>query len=227
MTMKPLRIECRLSSPMAGPGIPHLDALVEQMCCSHHPDLCVPRGVPIPREAVGTIPIPLCRGTVPGFDMPIPLCSAGIASVARQDSNQHFTRSIAAEDFSDVASRVKIATTGGEHRSYRLPLRTRCIDAVVWFAKGDRRELRRELKRVHGLGKKLSQGWGRVREWIVEETDIQAWWYADSEAGTVLMRELPAGDYLPNDLVGFRPWHGGAVPPYWQADLFCEMVQPC
>jgi len=225
MTMRPLRVECRLSSPLAGPGVPHLDALVEQMCCSHHPDLCVPRGQAIPREALGTIPIPLVRERI--GDLPIPLCSAGIASQTLTDTNQHYTRSIAAEDFSDVASRVKIATTGGEHRSYRLPLRTRVVDSVVWFAKGDKRELKRELRRVHGLGKKISQGWGRVKEWIVEETDTAAWWYWSCGYGTVLMRELPSGDHLPKDLVGFRPWYGGCCPPYWQADLFREIVQPC
>jgi hypothetical protein len=41
------------------------------------------------------------------------------------------------------------------------------------------------------------------------------------------MRTLPAGPWLPPDLIDFRPDFGAAVPPYWHPDRYTEIVVPC
>lgn len=220
----PLKIVAYLDGPFAG-AVPKLDAIVEYCAAAHHPN-GLPRGTPIPREQVGTLPIPLVRREVCGYR--VPACSAGIIAVPLVDTHEHFCRSIASEDFSDCNQRIKIATTGGEHRSYRLPLRIRLVPSIVWFAVGWRAPLLKELRGVTAIGKKPSHGFGRVQSWEVTEWEHDWSWFAPVDGGTLLMRPLPAETpNLPADLVGYRKWHGGVVPPYWQQDLFCAMVEPC
>lgn len=220
----PLRVICTLASDLAG-DVPHLDAILEQVASMHFPG-GVPRGQPVPRNLVGTLPIPIRRKHLAG--LPIPLCSSGIVSEVRSDQHSHFTRSIAAEDFSCVDSRRRMSTTGGVYRSYRLPLRVRTADQIVWFCVGWRRDLLHELKHIQFIGKKNSQGFGRVVSWEVEHDEEDRSWYASGPGGRlVLMRPLPVCDEVPNDLLGARRWHGGCCPPYWQKDLHCEIWDPC
>lgn len=80
---------------------------------------------------------------------------------------------------------------------------------------------------IHRLGKKGSMGYGTVSRWEVRETDNDYSWFAASDCGTVLMRPLPVGDYLPADLIGARRSYGGCVPPYWQTEFWTEIVEPC
>lgn len=223
---RPLKVSAVLCSGIAG-DVPMLDALLEyQMahrCDPAHLGKVQPNGEHVP----GTLPIPVARRRVDGFDWPIPVCSSPIFQTAR-DGREHFARRFDADPtVIDPSQRKVYATNSGEFRSYRLPLRVRLIERIVWFCVGEAHKVRVLLKDVQYLGKKTSQGHGRVASWTVEHFDRDMAWFAESDAGPVLMRPLPAGDYLPKTLTGSRRWFGGVVPPYWDRAYMVEAVVPC
>ena len=120
-----------------------------------------------------------------------------------------------------------IATTNAEFKSYRLPLRVRNIERVVWFCVGVGAELRRLLRDVRLLGKKTSQGYGVARAWEVDSAEEDWSWFSPSDAGKLLMRPLPMSCADAIGAVGGRRFYGGIVPPYWDAEYFAEGLSPC
>lgn len=232
--MRPLKVTARLASGAKVAGdVPMLDALIE-WCMSRHVGRTLGLAHDLESDRApyrpGVIPTPILRRRVEGFPWPVPLCSSPIFRAAADD-HAHYNRAFRADPLliRPDARRV-YSSTNGEFKSYRLPLRVRLIERVVWFclAKDARgvKEVRRLLREVTYLGKKTSQGYGRVAEWVVEDIEQDWSWYAPSESGPVLMRPLPVSA-VPEGTLGGRRWFGGIVPPYWCADYFAEMVQPC
>jgi hypothetical protein len=86
--------------------------------------------------------------------------------------------------------------------------------------------MRELLAGVISIGKKISQGHGRVKRWIIEPCDLDLSWFCGSQL-MQLMRPLPWGDWLPADLAGYRRSFGSCVPPYWHPARFMEIVVPC
>src|SRR5690606_35922508 len=103
--------------------------------------------------------------------------------------------------------------------------RIRGIERAVWFVVGHRRQIVDRLKKVEFIGKKTSIGYGRVGGWEVENADEDWSWFAPSDDGPVLMRPLPA-ELVQEKVRGCRRWYGSPVPPYWQRNLFAEIMQP-
>lgn len=243
----PVKVTCELAAPLAGDA-PMLDALVEWVMSLHmssvmrtsngHRHLVEPRGRGQPVSEPGKIPIPICRSFVDG--LPIPLCSSPILGPVYSDGVEHVGKSLALEQSHLLAAEERkiVSTTGGWTKSYRLPLRIRTVERIVWFAavkSCDRasqrrryvRELGKLLRRVYSIGKKTADGYGRVSAWRVEEVAEDWSWFAPSGDGPVLMRPLPAACRLPDGLRGFRPDFGAVTPPYWQRSFWRSSVLPC
>jgi hypothetical protein len=226
-------VTCRLASPLAG-SPPALDALLESALSLYHPK--AEPGYKIDRAGLcpppGTVPIPLLRRGVRGHDgrlWPVAACSDPILPVAEAECVEHVAKRIGVEDAGllSPAARVVVSTSNSWTKSYRLPLRVRRVECIRWFASGNRRETLKVLRRIHAVGKKIADGYGRVAAWEVEEVAEDRSWFARSEAGLVLMRTLPAGDYLPADLLGSRADFGAAVPPLWHPERYTEIITPC
>lgn len=64
--------------------------------------------------------------------------------------------------------RGKIIIEAGRYKSYRMPIFYRVTLLIEWYAVGDRAEIEALLTTCTHIGKKRSQGWGRVSKWIVE-----------------------------------------------------------
>jgi hypothetical protein len=91
-----------------------------------------------------------------------------------------------------------VVTKSGSYKGYQMPLYTRHALYVRWYCVGHRAEIERLLRHAQNLGKKVSQGYGAVLRWTVEE-----WledWSVQSPRG--LMRAVPQTGGL---LAGFRP----------------------
>lgn len=246
--MRPLKVTCWLNSPLAGEP-PRLDALLEWVMSfrmrtvmesrnggRHVTGMPKHRGMPV---VPGAIPIPIERHRVDGYRWPIPLCSDPIYAGAI-DGVESFAKRFAAEHASLMAEseRRQIAVSTGPFKSYRLPLRIRPVDHIVWFcagrtnghAEGGRPPgcaIRKLLKKVFAIGKKTAFGYGQVSLWEVEQADHDWSWFAPSDAGTVLMRTLPASAMLPTDLVGFKRTEASPVAPYWMRENYAQVVAPC
>lgn len=220
------KVTAILSSPFAGDA-PYLDALLEcEMALRHGKAHTVQRGDPAP--LVGEVHLPLLRGDFAGV-RGIPRCSAPIF-VADAQRHEHYTKRISVEnaDLLREDQRLVVATGNSWTKSYRLPNKITNCREVAWFVGGSkRRNLWSLLKRVRSIGKDRSQGYGRVSQWIIEETEHDNSWFADLPQGRLLMRVLPWSDDLMRGVIGARRWHGGFAPPYWHPDRQMEVAIPC
>lgn len=226
--MQSVKVIAVLANELAGCA-PQLDAmLIKARCrmyesppherCDPAPDMSLMPPIPIHREILGGWLVHACSSPV----VPVPI------NERHSRISQHFPRELSS--YLKAKEQGTIATTNGAQKSYYLPVRKRLVDCVVWFAKvhDSPSVLRRELKRsITHIGQDRAQGCGRVYEWRVEAVADDYSWYAPCEHGVVLMRQLPYGDWLPNNLIGFRRDYDSVTPPYWHPERRTEIVTPC
>lgn len=251
--MSLLKVTAILSSPLAtNEDLPHLDGILTSEMSRKKRTILESinggRHAGIVIDSPGSIPIPIETRRVTGFPWPIPLCSNAIIPESRETADR-IAKRFPAERSEDLhpSRRIQINTTGGENKSYYLPVRVIHAERVVWYCVGRGRpqrgvtrdgnlrqgrkgggcEIRKLLRGVAAIGDRTNIGYGRVRDWIVEPTDLDIAWFAPSEAGPVLMRSLPASMPMPDGMVGDRAWFGGVVPPYWGREYYAECVVPC
>jgi CRISPR type IV-associated protein Csf3 len=100
--------------------------------------------------------------------------------------------------------RGKVIVEQGAYKAYHMPVFYRVADRIDWYCVGDRIEIERLLSTVTHLGKKAAQGWGRVREWVIESwpVDWSAWREGHLTRGVPLEDAAGARDLL---LYGVRP----------------------
>lgn len=217
--MEPLKITANLVSPIAGEP-PMLDSILcYQVTGKRHltrPNMKCNPVPPFPR-------IPLYCKEIQGVD--VPCCSNPIIRV-NTDRHEHYAKRLAVEHSSVLAeqNRLIVSMAGQVFKSYRLPLRTRLCDKVVWFAVGRGRVLRRMLREISAIGVKRSQGFGRVSHWIVENVEHDWSWFADTDHGPLLMRCLPK---IQTDAIGWKPHFKAVRWPYWHQENFVEVIEPC
>lgn len=208
---------------------PKLDSLLEAILCRHHgktdPGRKLARGLPPPPQ--GEIPIPIKRQWLGPWL--VGRCSDPILGPVASDGHDHVCKRVEAGNAGllEPSARIKMPVANSWTKSYRFPLRVRVVDRIVWFAEGDRRSVRKTLKQCRWLGKKTAIGYGRVAEWIVEEVEEDMCWFAATNDGPLLMRNLPVGPWLPDGLVGARPDFIACSTPYWHPERFTEAVVPC
>ena len=118
--------------------------------------------------------------------------------------------------------RGKIDLSSGTYKAYRMPVFYRAALWVEWYIVGDLEAIRYLLACVTHVGKKTSQGWGRVRNWVVEPAaeDWSVW-----REGK-LMRGIPIYHW-PRDLGEARKLGiYGIRPSYWDKRNQMELVMP-
>lgn len=67
--------------------------------------------------------------------------------------------------------RGKVIIEQGPYKAYHMPVFYRTATRIEWYAIGDLVRVRELLATVTHIGKKRSQGWGRVSKWHVELWD--------------------------------------------------------
>lgn len=129
----------------------------------------------------------------------------------RDHWNKRFDTGLAAlVDFQ--GRRGKVLVEQGEYRAYHHPVSYRVARAITWYCVGDRREITALLATATHLGKKTSQGWGRVMAWRVEPwpEDWSVW------RGDQLMRAVPVEQAEGRGPVTVG--HYGIRPSYYRTD---------
>jgi len=240
--MRAVKVTARLASELSG-NAPQLDGLLVKVRSLMHPSAGAHERYDEAPPMNLLPPIPIHREMVNGWwvhrvSSPI---LAPVESDRHQRIAQHFPRGLSL--LLAKGERGVIATTNGQHKSQWLPVRRRLVERIVWFAvvHDSPAVLRRELKRsltdvdlnclINGaihVGAHRKLGSGRVAEWTVEAIDEDYSWFAPHPDGTVLMRQLPYGEWLPKDLIGFTRDYGSVTPPYWHPGRnVVDMVTPC
>lgn len=94
--------------------------------------------------------------------------------------------------------RGKVDAKSGYYKNYRMPIVTYLVPKLEWYAVGELKEVVLLVDEITHIGKKRSQGFGRVQRWTVEE------WPEDLS----FLRAIPD----PNGDMEM-----GIRPPYWLA----------
>lgn len=71
-------------------------------------------------------------------------------------------------DFGKKSGLINIKSD--KYKNYRVPLLKILTNKVYWYCDGDKDEIEKLLGQITHIGKKTSQGFGEVLEWIVEDT---------------------------------------------------------
>lgn len=98
--------------------------------------------------------------------------------------------------------RGKVIIEQGQYKAYHMPVFYRHALAVSWYCVGEQSAVQDLLRSVTHIGKKTSQGWGRIIDWKIEKVDYD--WSVWDDGGS-LMRSIP-------DETGILY---GCRPPYW------------
>ena len=189
-----IKVSCHLATPIAGDP-PMLDALIEfEMAQRQGKAEKIQRSEPAP--VYGEIHIPMLRQQIGG--LLVPCCSSPIM-VSQRQTTEHFGKRLSVEHSNLLSprQRKKVAMGNATYKAYHLPLRLHRVDRIVWFARATRRHTLKLLKSVHSIGKKRSQGYGRVDRWEAERIEADLSWYAPSDRGPVLMRSASQRLTLP------------------------------
>lgn len=105
--------------------------------------------------------------------------------------------------------RGTVNTTSARYRAYHMPVYYRTAQKVEWYCVGEKTMIEKYLALVTHIGKKRSQGWGRVARWeVVEWTED----WSEIKEGKP-MRALPAQDFPEGH--EFKLRHYAVRPPYY------------
>lgn len=120
-----------------------------------------------------------------------------------------------------------VLTGSGPYKSRRNPEIIKNISEIKWFAYADKRETRKLLKKIMALGHKRSYGYGKITEWIFEETNQEADVFViDENQNKILMKTVPYEFAIQNNLKGFIRSYGSFRPPYWHPENYTDIAIP-
>lgn len=108
----------------------------------------------------------------------------------------------------DLGRSSKVTVEKGRYRSYHMPVFYRSALWIAWYADGDMEAVRELLRDVWAIGKKTSQGYGRVARW-----DVEPWphdWSVERDGQPT--RAIPIGGAFSLD---DHILYAGYRPPYW------------
>lgn len=123
--------------------------------------------------------------------------------------------------------RGKVVTRQGRYKSYHMPIFYRSALWIDWYCVGCIDSLRLLLPIVTHIGKKGSQGWGRVRKWVIEPwpEDWSVWCDGQLMRG-VFERDVMEliqqhGKYRPFEIA-----HYGVRPSYYKKNNQYKLAVP-
>lgn len=225
--IKNLKVTAWLRSPLAGEP-PALDAILEwelarRLGYKHHAKLT--RNVPL--SEIKRPPIPILRYNASGHD--VYMCSNPILSTTLAEWTDYQNKRIDTDLIAlllDPAERKSLLVASGPYKMRHVPIRVRLIERVVWFVRGDQKEIHKLVKSVYYLGAHRNIGYGNIEKWEFEEIENDCSVYAMQHGKLVLMKTLPLGPHL-SGVTGYRKGYGGAFPPYWHPETYMDIAIPC
>jgi CRISPR type IV-associated protein Csf3 len=225
--LKNWKVSAWLASPLAGEP-PMLDAILawelsRRMASKWHGK--TGRWTPI--EELPEMPIPVAKrmvGTREVYCASNPILPKPDAPEWVEYANKRLDTSAIAQ-LVDPKERKSILTVGGPYKMRHVPLRIRLVSRVVWFVRGDRKELNKLLKRVFSLGTRREAGFGRVFKWEFEEMPEDYSIFSTRQGKPVLMRTIPLDGA--RNVCGYKRGYGGVMPPYWHPGNQMEVAVPC
>lgn len=212
---EPLMVRATLATPYVpaeSDGSVHLDSLLSYAVYAH-------------------LPYPVRCGGAEGVVTPLPLklswirnglplwCTSDLRPQGDTLRDNAYWHKRWAETHTQFMSKKRANVKAGRNKEMRVPLATVQTPELRAICIGNRQKVEELLSHVSHVGKKPSQGYGRVAKWEVEPLDIPP---EDAEAAALRARPVPL-DYLGGLTEGVAR-RGGFTPPYWYAPFHCPVV---
>lgn len=105
--------------------------------------------------------------------------------------------------------RGTVNTQSARYRAYHMPVYYKVARKIEWFCFGNKEMIEKYLALTTNIGKKRSQGWGRIAKWEVEDWPED---WSEMKDGKP-MRALPAQEFEGRE--GFKFRHYAVRPPYY------------
>lgn len=229
MAIKNWLVICELISPLCGEP-PFIDSLLEyelsmRLGMKHARKLTKN----IPLSQIERPPIPLARRTICGNDV---YCSSNpiignVFAEYTERQSKRFDTDLVSGMLDKKTRSKKLLTASGPYKSRYVPLRIRVIDNIRWFVRGDRKQINKLLKKIVALGHGRGYGYGQIAGWSFVEYEKDNSIFAEHKGKNVLMKTLRIEATTAARSTGYRRSFGGAYPPYWHPETFCEVGIPC
>lgn len=139
-------------------------------------------------------------------------CSFAQWSPNAVEHSGFYTKRFDLQHASHLTNEKKVETKRGHFKNLHNKVYTLATDWVEWYAVGDKQAIEDLLRFCTHIGKKTSQGYGRVHKWEIENCEGDFSVYKNEE----LMRAIPNKDALA--IYGIRP-------SYWAREnqIPCEL----
>lgn len=209
LELQPLQITLRTLQPIVATEPPHLDGLLAKAVVME-----AMQGDVLP-QTTDAYYIPLPLGVERVIDG-LPLWqSTDFVPVDAKSDHTHYHQRGDCNPYDKAIKRKQPPTTEGQYMSYRVPIKRTIASRWTATCIGDRRFIQQYLSLLQYVGKKHSQGYGRVLSWEVEP--INEFVLRD--------RPIPITAYV-SDSGAFSPLRitnlvmMGWTPPYWHKVLW-------
>lgn len=174
-----------------------------------------------PINEIKELGIPLCKKTICNVD--VFQCSNPIYRIEHEYHERQSKRFECDKMASmlDPREQKSLLTASGPYKMRFVPVRTMLIPKVVYFFRGDKKEVNKLLKNLLYLGRLRNIGYGRISHFEYEEMEENYSIFA----GNVLMRTIPY--YEDDNIKGAIKGYGACRPPFWHPDNYMEVWEPC
>lgn len=122
----------------------------------------------------------------------------------------------------DIESKKKIRIGSGEYKRYDMPMPYTSAEELIFYANGNKEEIKRLLEYIPGIGKKRTQGYGNVRSWKVESS-INDWSVVKDG---IPMRPIPVSEAEIFDLKCDVEMFFSINPPHWHKKMMTLCYMP-
>lgn len=215
---EPLMVRAALAAPYVpaySDGSIHLDSLLSYAVYAHLP-YPVRRGGEHEEGAVTPLPLKLSW-----IKDGLPLwCASDLRPQGDAIRGAAYWHKRWPETHLQFMDKKRANTKAGRNKEMRVPLATVQAPELRAICIGDRRKVEELLSHISHVGKKSSQGYGRVAKWEVEPLENIS--SEDAEDAALRARPIPL-DYL-GGLTEGSARLGGFTPPYWYAPWWRPVV---
>jgi CRISPR type IV-associated protein Csf3 len=118
--------------------------------------------------------------------------------------------------------RGKVIVEQGKFKAYHMPIFYRASRWIDWYMVGDVDGVNFLLSTLTNIGKKASQGWGRVYQWEVSEMEDDLSIFHNGR----LMRGIPIDDVDKNFVLHHHVANYGIRPSYWLRENRRKLAVP-
>ena len=205
----PILIIARLVTPIihAENRLTHLDGILSAAAITDHP-------VASQYDQAAVVPLPLELLWVSDDGLPLWACTPlrPVNNDKGLDAVEYWHKRYPSHR-AEFGRKLNANTAAGRWREYRTPVHTHSVNTLAALAIGSPEETLRLLETITHIGKKGSQGFGRVAKWEV----IAANHNADD---IVSLRRVPVASCLGENrkVLPNCPW----TPPYWYAPRWSD-----